>query len=206
MRAIVNVSVGGWYPEGQKRLRRSLIDIDDESERIFFRRFPGAHHNVTPYGFKIDALRIAESRGYQQLLWLDASMWVIRPLDEVWEAIERDGYLLGREGWSVGYWCSPDVLKKAGYTKDQANEMTLMVGGFVGLDLSNPIGQEFLTRWEWCRDQGWFNGPWTSHRHDMTAGGFIAHEMGLKLTDHLYAIPQRRNPGPPEAFCYARPA
>lgn len=203
-RAVVNVACGSWYPHGQKRLRQSLNDIGEDSERIFLTRFPGKTHRAVPYGFKLDALREAESRGYDRLIWMDASLWVKRPLDEAWEQLERDGYLIGREGWTVGYWCSPEVQAKTGYTREQLDRMTLILGGFLGLNLSHPTGREFLARWEQARDDGWFNGPWTSHRHDMTAGGIVAHEMGLKLTDHLIAFPTRRDPGPPEAYCYAR--
>lgn len=204
MRAIVNVACGKWYGQGQQRLRRSLVDAGDQTERIFLRRFPGKSHKACPYGFKVDAFREAQRRGYEQVLWLDASCWYKRDLTPAWEQIERDGYLLGLEGWSVGEWCSPEVLEIAGYTRDQALQMHLMLGGFVGLDLSSPVGNRFLDRWERARDAGWFNGSWVNHRHDMTAGAIIAHELDLKLTPHVLAFPSRKHQAPPEAFVWAQ--
>ena len=205
MRAIVNVAVGKWYPQGQQRLRRSLIDAGDTTERIFLKRFPGKSHQQTPYGFKVDAFREAQRRGYEQVLWVDASCWYKRNLTDAWDQIERDGYLLGLEGWKVAEWCSPEVLELAGYTREQAMEMDLMLGGFIGLDLSSPIGNRFLDRWEHARDQGWFNGSWVNHRHDMTAGSIIAFELGMKLTPHVLSFANgRRGDGPAEAFMFAR--
>lgn len=205
MRAIVNIACGSWYPKGQRRLRDSLIAAGDKTERIFLKRFPGKTHAQQPYGFKCDAFREAQRRGYEQVLWLDASCWFKRDLTPAWEQIESDGYLLGLEGWKVGEWCSPEVLEMAGYTREQAMEIDLMLGGIIGLDLSSPIGNRFLDRWEHARDQGWFNGSWRNHRHDMTAGSFIAYELGMKLTPHTLAFSSGRRPdGPPEAFVYAR--
>ena len=204
MRAIVNCAVGSWYPIGQRRLRQSLVDAGDQTERIFLKRWLGKSHKACPYGFKIDLFREAQRRGYEQVLWLDASCWWRRDLTPAWEQIERDGYLLGLEGWTVGEWCSDRVLAKAGYTRGQALKMPLMLGGFVGLDLSHPIGNRFLDRWERARDAGWFNGSWNNHRHDMTAGSIIAYELDLKLTPNVLCFPKPNRPEPEEAFVYAR--
>lgn len=204
MRAIVNVAAGGRYPQGQERLSRSLDDIGEKAERIFFTSFPGETHVSVPYGFKIDAFREAERRGYEQILWMDSSCSVKRDLKDAWDQIERDGYLLGQEGWSVGQWCNEIVREKAGYTREQLLGMTLVEGKFIGLDLTHEKGRSFLHSWEKTRDEGWFNGSWSDHRHDITAAGIIAHELGLNLTPHLISLPRPHDPGPPEAFCFAQ--
>jgi hypothetical protein len=202
MRAIVNVGVGGWYPAGQRRLRQSLIAMGDKTERIFFHRWPGLPHFECQYGFKVDAFREAQRRGYDQVLWLDAANWVRRPLEPAFEQIERDGYLLGSEGFTVGAWCSEEVRLKTGYTRERLAQMSLPIGNVIGLDLSTTIGAEFLDRWEDARNDGWFNGSWDDHRHDITAAGIIAYEMGLTFTPSLYVTPKDPNPFP-DAYCLA---
>lgn len=165
---------------------------------MFWTKWPGKSHQDVPYGFKVDALRKAQGEGYEQVFWLDSSCVAERSLDQAWEQLERDGYFLPLEGWTVGDWCNDHVLEMAGYTREQAKQIPLMGGGFVGVDLSSPIGNRFLDKWERARDQGWFNGSWDDHRHDLPAGAIIAYEMGLNLTPNVWHY--AKDPRHPDNF------
>jgi len=196
MRAIVNVAVGRWYPAGQNRLGRSLDAQGETAVRFFFPYFPDRTHQEVPYGFKPDAFIEARNEGYTQAIWIDSSCWLVRSLDTAWAQIDRDGYLLGAEGWTVGQWCNDRALQILGRTREEANRLTLVEGKMIGLDFTTEVGNEFLDRWRYYSDIGVFNGDWSNHRHDITAAGFIAADMGLTLTPHLIQFDNDPNDNP----------
>lgn len=192
-RTILNVAVGKWYPRGQQRLGKSLDRFGEDADRLFLADWPtGPRHEEVPYGFKVSVFHMAERRGAELCLWIDSSCWQVRSFSPVWAQIKRDGYLLGQEGWTVGQWCNDEALALVGKTREEANEITLVEGKFLGLDLTHKTGREFLDRWQHYRDLGVFNGSWENHRHDITAAGFIAHDMGLTLTPHLIEFDSKR--------------
>lgn len=202
-KAVLNVAVGANYPRGQKRLSESLDEFGEIADKLFWTDWPNIPHSVTPYAFKIDAFLDARNKGYERVIWFDASCWLVKPLDQAWAQIERDGYLLGQEGWSVGQWCSDEVLEKANLTREQARGMTLIEGKMIGLNFGHPVGAFFFNQWKIRRDEGWFNGDWQTHRHDISAGAIIAAELGLTLTPHLIEIPRGQGAPHPDVYVFA---
>ena len=204
-RAIVNVAVGSWYPEGQRRLLESLAKVGETADPLMWAGTypPGSPtHQETPYAMKPYVFVHARTLGYQSVIWLDASCYVTRPLP--WEQIETEGYYLGQEGWSVGQWCAPDVLPMLGLTREEALGITLMDGKIIGLDFTHRVANDFLDQWLACAQMGAFNGDWSEHRHDITCGAAIADRLGMRLTPHPVTIAGPNDPPHPESYVNAQ--
>ena len=183
MRVVLNVAKGSWYHLGQKRL---LDSIPDETTMLWTQQFPpGPTHEGVPYGFKVSAFYEAVEMGFQQAIWLDSSCVVCKPLP--WKQIERDGYYLGLEGWTIGQWCN-DACRELLAITDEELELPLMEGKIIGLDLTNDLAMAWLKEWKRAADIGAFNGSWENHRHDITCGAVIAHRLGMNLTEHPVTI------------------
>lgn len=186
-RAIVNVSVGSWYPEGAKRLAVTLDEHGEDADRLFWTNCYPPHsptHKSTPYAFKPFAFAAALMNGYEQVLWLDSSVMLCKPIDQIWEWTSQDGYCFGNDGWFVGQWCNDNVLGIMGLTRDEAWDIPLMDGKLIGLDLRSDVGRSFLRQWLEGAEQGLFRGSWSgpqAHRHDITVGSIIAHRLGMRL-------------------------
>ena len=190
-RAILNVAVGKWYPRGSARLRKSLIAHGESAHKLFYvNRYPPGcpPHDHNPYAFKPYAFLAAAERGFDQALWLDSSVELCRPLNDVWNWIEEDGYCFGNDGWFVGQWANERSLEKMDLTREEAWDIPLMDGKIIGLNLRHPKGLEFLRQWKDYADKGVFRGAWHNHRHDITAGAVVAHRMGLQLRNHFLTM------------------
>lgn len=187
-RAVLNVAVGQWYPQGQKRLGRSLDRHDDKADRLFATTYPEGcpTHEEINYGFKPWAFDHAREQGYRQAVWLDASAWLAGPLP--WDHLTKHGYLFGREGWQVGEWCSERALGLLNLTRQEAMGIPLMNGAIIGLDFKFPLANEWLDLWLYAAKLGAFNGDWSEHRHDITCGATIAHWLGMELTENILAL------------------
>lgn len=155
-----------------------------------------------PYGFKVTALELALQRRYTQVLWLDSSIVVLKPLAPIWDAIERDGYWLARNmhdpktgewtdaraRWPMNSdWTDPRTLPALGVTAKENAQIPQVVGGAFGLDLGCEPGVTVLRELKRMLIEGAFQGPREIHRHDQTCLSVIAWKLALALNEELFA-------------------
>jgi hypothetical protein len=198
-RVIVNVSVGSWYADrGAQRLLETLEERGENATRLFWRDEypPGSPtHADAPYAFKPYAFQAARDLGFDQAIWLDASVWAHKKaLGDVWARIDEDGWYLEPDGNMVGNWIGDRQLAMVGLTREQAFEVPLVEGKMIGLDFRNPTALDFLSAWLELADLGAFAGRWDNHdrfessdercfghRHDIACGSPVAHRLGMGL-------------------------
>jgi hypothetical protein len=199
------------YARGLRRLERSVRRVGFDGEFIGWPpgTFPAEcpEHSDAPFAFKPFCLDAARREGRRLLLWIDASAVAVRPLEPLFERIERQGYLLVRNrDYAVGEWASDLALARLGLTREAALRIPEVNAAVVGLDRANPVAVAFLDRWlDVARDGVTFRGVPEAlgskeaygavkhnvagrvsndprvrgHRHDQTVAGAIAHELGM---------------------------
>lgn len=177
-RAVVNYA-SGRYIKIQERLRNTL---EGRCDFIGFNpdTLDCPSHAENPYAFKIYAIEEARSRGYEQILWVDASVYAVNDIEPVWEWMESHGGLFLEEaGHWVGNWCPDNVLNYFGTTREKAMKMPMFAGGYCGFDFRTGLAREFFAEWKEAMLNGMFKGSWDETRHDMTCGSIIANKAGL---------------------------
>src|SRR5205085_12452415 len=93
-RCVLNVATGP-YAALQLRLAKSLADQGWSGGLLTWTdRLPAGSpaHDVAPYAFKLYAISEALTKGFTSLLCLDAPCVAARPLDPVFQAIQREGH------------------------------------------------------------------------------------------------------------------
>ena len=207
----MNVSTG-IYAKGHARLLASLQSVGCSVPVVSWvnQLPPGCPlHAQVPYAFKTYALRAAQAMGYDVLLWLDASMLAVGSLEPLFQHIEEHGHRFELAGHWLGWWSTDAFLRHHKLSRDQAMTIPMFSAGFAGLDLRHPQSAEFLRRWHAMAQDGVsFIGPWQDsgsdprykgHRHDMSAGSLLAHQLGMPLSGEprfmVYDI-YTPNPGP----------
>ncbi len=214
MRTVVNVATCR-YVKGQERLTASLAR-DGENYCVWNDRtglpLGCPSHQDVPYAFKAFALRQAADTGSTTLLWADASILSIQPLDELWQKIERDGYWIANNGYTNYEWTAdsayPDLFPEVWLEERDGREPHLeharainreiphVVATAFGISLKHPVGSMLLHEYLRLAKTKAFCGPWANdqsspcgppdvrgHRHDQTALSVIAWRMGCKLTN-----------------------
>lgn len=211
-RCIINVACGPktHYVDWQSRLDGSLDDIGFPGASMFWTNClppDSPRHEDVPYAFKPFAFRAAEKAGHRQILWVDSAVWARRPLDAAFALLEKQGFLFFYNGFRCGNWCTDAALEKQGISRDEAMLIPDFTGCCMGLDLTHPMGAEFLRRWhEASLDGVSFIGGWNNddgkcsrdprcrgHRHDQVVGSIIANKMGM--TPVHGADHERKRPG-----------
>lgn len=200
---IVSAGSGKWYPEGVDRLERSLLYHGFSGALELFSSMPNgpnqkpipAHaptHQKIPYALKLTALAIAAEKGYQRILWLDASIVCIRNPSEMFDWIGDQGHYLYRSGYNCAQSISDACLEKFGLTRDEVEPWPECASNVVGFDLNNPLGAQFFDRWHAASLDGSFNGSrqhdgqsqdprFLFHRQDQSAASLVAHQLGIPI-------------------------
>lgn len=185
-RCIVNVATGRFVP-GQQRLRNSVNDECPDIPLLTWQHeseIGAPTHKEAPYAFKMFAIRAAQAQGYDSILWVDASMFMVIYPERVFTEMEKNGYVFQvdgnpgeYDGHVLGQWCNDATLQYFDITREQAQDIVLPLMGFCGFHK----GEKFLKMWELAMNAGMFQGSWDNHRHDMSCGAAIIDQLKLKM-------------------------
>lgn len=194
---IISVGIGGWYAQGIKRLRESLIyhgfahDVITWSDIL--PPFSEPHHE-NPYSFKIAAFAHAMQLGYTHIIWLDASFWAVRDPYAIFDIISEKGFYLWSSGVNCAQQCNDYCLAYFNVTRDTAEGMKGIASGIVGLNIENPTAKEFLDQWIKACSNGVFKGSrdhanqsqdprFLFHRQDQSAASIIANKLNMNIDE-----------------------
>ena len=193
---IINFAQGSWYTAGQERLVQSVREQKFKGDLLTFRDVSELQgcpsHKAAPYAFKPYALRKAAHLGYDLVLWADASVWAIRPVEPVFEHIAQHGHLFFYNGW-CDTWTSDACMKGFGILRAQLKITPHLMGICMGFDMRTSKCKVFLDRWFAKANDGFsFPGSWTNnnqevskdegvkgHRHDQAVASILAWQLDM---------------------------
>ena len=127
-----------YYKKFADRLEASLDKFHPDLSRIIWRDSwpPGSpSHSQLHYGFKFYAMQHAFTRGYSQVIWLDAGTELLAPMHPVLDRLNQNGHALLTGPDVLGEWISDGALAYLGATREQAMGLKLAGGCLIGLDL-----------------------------------------------------------------------
>jgi hypothetical protein len=188
------------FGRGIERIRRLVEEFAFPGDFIAWdKEYPeGSPKQADAHGaFKPFCFREAQNRGYELVLWLDASIRIKRPMDQLFDLLTEEHYLMFHDDTSVGEYCKDEALVPLGISREESFNLPSCWTCAIGLDLTHVRSREFLDEWlERARDGVTFPGPkWSGvrgwpltasadprvkgHRYDQTAASAIAHRLGM---------------------------
>lgn len=194
---IINAAWGAWYPQGQKRLVKSLIyhgfawDILTWSNEEINSYFDPA----CPYTIKAAAIHEAVSKGYTHILWLDCSVWAVQNPAKIFDIICDDGGYFWKSGFNLCESANDYAIAWGDYTRDEAENIPELSTGMFGFNIEDPRGKKFCELFLKAARDKVFHGSrnhdgqssdprFKFHRQDQTAGTIAFHRAGFnKLHD-----------------------
>lgn len=210
---VINFATNAWYPRGQQRLVESLKEHGFSGDVLTFDS-EGAMgcptHQQAPYAFKPYALKYAYEKGYERILWADASVWAIKPIESVFRYLEEHSHMLFVNA-NTGTFTSDACLKEMGVDREESFNMTMLMGICMGFNMTHEVCQSFLADWfKHANDGITFPGKWTNddgsvssdprvkgHRHDQSVASILAHRRNMELiVAHYTFMEYLANPWP----------
>lgn len=193
---IVNASNGvGWYPNGTKRLKESLIYHGFNGDIITFNSFPNNEFDTNnAYNIKPSAITEVLKIGYTHILWLDCSVWAIQNPNPIFDVINDKGYYFWTSGYNAAQVCSDKCLEYFSTNRDIAETYPDCSTSMFGFNTENPLGKEFIYQWLQAAKDGVFNGSrehdnqsedkrFCFHRQDQSAATMILNKLNLEITN-----------------------
>lgn len=194
--AVINAALGGWYPVGQRRLRRSLIETGFAGDILCWEDWPNDHFDKgCVYNVKASAFVEAISLGYEIILWIDCSGWAIKDITPIIKRVHDNGYFILSSKHNCAQTCSDRCLEHFRVSRDEAEHIPDSSTITFGIRRTNPIAESFLSKWIDSALAGAFFGnrehdPADSkdprflfHRQDQACASLAAHQSKMKLTD-----------------------
>ncbi len=195
MRCVVSVATGPHYVANQDRLAGQLRGVSFLHWRGHLPE-GSPDHTASPYQFKIHAIEDAIKNGQATILWCDSSVVILKPLDPLWELIEKQGYWFSRNySYNNGQFCSDEALAIMSTNREQAYKVPHCVASTFGLDMNSKIARVFLAAWKNWAQEGAFKGDrgnlsgaddpraYQGHRNDQAVASQIIADLGMVMTD-----------------------
>ena len=185
----------GTYSEPQKDFVESIRKYNPEVPVFAFTKFEdigSPTHKDNPYAFKVYAVNKLREWGYKKVFWCDSVLRLTQPIDTLLPEIEERGVYLQKDGWNSAQWANDRALEYFGLTRNEAASIESVYACFMAFDFTNPITNEFFTRWKKACDEGIFRGAWNNntqseskdprcrgHRHDQVCAEIISRQLEI---------------------------
>jgi hypothetical protein len=191
--AIVNAAIGSWYPKGQKRLIGSLVYHGFNGEILTWEDWPNDNYDKScNYNVKAATFEESIKLGFTHLLWLDASVWALKDPNPIFDIINEKGYYFWANGYNCAEECSDSCLDYFKVSRDEAEKMLIASTSMFGVNITNPIGKEFIERFIQSAKDKVFHGSrvhdnqssdprFLWHRQDQSAASIIANQLGCEI-------------------------
>jgi hypothetical protein len=227
-RCVISLGVGRKsYTDCLKRLEESLRKVRFQGDLLVWSdELPiGSPSQLeAPMAFKGFCFDEARQKGYEEILWIDAPIIAMRPLEPLFALMNRYGFITftNNHDQVLGQWCSDAVLAHHQLSRDEAMAIPETPTSVIGFDLNTEIGNQFLNQWQalltdgltckgthetintiedyyaitWNKDKRVSEDPRVcGHRHDQTAAGIISYRLNLRpYADNLRDIHYKKTP------------
>lgn len=192
---LISAGIGGHYVAGIDRLERSLYYEGWAGDMRFWRNeYPAGcpeHGGDGQYNFKTFCFKEAFDDNYKVVVWADASFFCVKNPMPLFDYVNEFGLYFFKSGYSLAETATDKLLSVAGISREELYDVPEFATGLVGINIDNPKGKEFFTKWEDYRAAGLFGGnrihdlndskhpKFRFSRQDQSAASMILHQMGI---------------------------
>jgi hypothetical protein len=209
----------------QKRMQRLKESLDGNYDGDFlgitsYQDINCEHHRVIPYKFKPYAIQKAIDLGYELILWCDSPVYAVKPLNDLFDHIEKNGYVFfDNIGYSLGDYTNDSTLNHFNITRQESWNIKMIMACVMGFNFSKTYpcadGQnrclsnidlvfnqykevsDLLYKGQWNNDHQTESKDMRvkGHRHDQSVMSAIIHSNNLdviKGQDTFFAYDEHR--------------
>lgn len=193
---IISVGIGAGYAAGIDRLAQSLQWHGYLGDTMFWKDYPSSTlrphtEDEGQYNFKIAAFQEAFLKGYNVVLWLDASLYAIQDPMPMFDYINDNGIFLFKSGYPLSATATDKLLSFHNVQREDLFDTPEFATGAVGINIRNPNGSAFFRDWKYDCLHGMFGGSRNHNsndsihpsfkfsRQDQSSASAVLHKMGI---------------------------
>jgi hypothetical protein len=192
---VINAGLGQWYPDGSRRLEKSLNFHGWGGDFIkWTKKWPNDNYDKScGHNAKAAAFEEAIEMGYTHILWVDSSGWAVNDPMPLFDHINHNGYYISQvdTNHNCAECCNDHVLNYFGVTRDDAEKMTGVHTGVFGVNMNSGLAKDFIERFIYSAKKGAFKGDrhknqthderFHVHVQDQSAASLLVNIMGMDM-------------------------
>ncbi len=153
-------------------------------------------HNLVPYQFKLIMIQKARDAGYEQIIWLDSTIKLIKNPQPLLDQATNNGVVVfDNIGHKLSHWIHDSALIALGVNptdRDYINTLPQIMACVIIFDFRHPVAQETFEEW-WVHSQNgvsFCNGysssrpEYIAHRHDQCILSYLLYKRGIKYNPY----------------------
>ena len=123
-------------------------------------------HKEVPFQFKVNMIQEAREKGYEQIVWCDASVTMEKDITPLLDYAKEYGVCaVDNLNFPLHAWLSDAAQEKLGISNDDLWTIPQLMACMVCIDTTNPVGIQVLDEWmEGSRDGVSFMDEYASRR------------------------------------------
>ena len=153
-------------------------------------------HGEVPYQFKPAMIDIAYKLGYEQVVWVDSTIRMVKHPQELLDHAKKYGVcVFDNLGHPLKYWCSDIAQSKQGVTNAEMETMQQIMACVIIFDFTNPKGKEIFERWKQAsldgisfKNERSNREGFRGHRHDQAVLSMICAKESIPLLPYGYLV------------------
>lgn len=184
-RAIVTFSNNDKYEKQVIKMRETIRKFAEDVDFFHYRNYEmiGCKpHSEYPYAFKAYAIHKVREQGYNQILWLDSPIHLIKSIKGLWNKLTDDKIILfDNIGFSIASYTHDVCLNHFNMTREEAQNAPMVMACAMAFDFRDDnIRNVFDTYLGYAHTDA-YQGSWENHRHDQSVISCIAYKRNIKL-------------------------
>jgi len=157
-----------------------------EHNGVTIHKWKGISHKDRPYGFKPALFDAARLKGYEQIIWIDSTVRILRNPDKALDYAGTNGFTIyDNVGHPLKYYIDEHAIKNLGAT--DIEECPQIMACVIVMDVRFEHVNKILDEWIRQADLGSFNdgkGAEKGHRHDQAILSYLLWKSGIDFVPY----------------------
>lgn len=156
------------------------------------KEFIASHHSEVPYQFKVALFQIALEKGYEQVIWCDSTIKLLKSPWTLLDRAEKEGIIVWNNlGHPLQNWISDKACEKLEVPEELLPELKQIMACVIIMDFRNPLTMEIFEEWKKASLDGKSflnNGSdrpgFKSHRHDQAILSWLCYKHEIEFSSY----------------------
>ncbi len=148
-----------------------------EHNGVTIHKWEGTSHKEIPYGFKPELFLEAAAKGYEQVIWMDSTVRLLRHPQKALDYAGTNGFAVyDNIGHPLKPYIDNHAIKNLEIGSEELDECPQIMACVIVMDLRHDHVKKVLLEWHQQMDEGSFNeteGAEKGHRHDQAVLSYL---------------------------------
>lgn len=154
--------------------------------------FIASHHSEVPYQFKVALFQIALEKGYDQVIWCDSTIQLLKHPQAALDRAKKEGIVVWNNlGHPLQNWISDKACEKLEIPDQLLPELKQIMACVIIMDFRNILTLEVFDQWKKASldgisfiNHGSKRPGFQAHRHDQAVLSWLCYKHDIQISPY----------------------